>query len=326
MRAVVVREYGPPESFRIEDLPTPEPGPGQARIAIQAAGLSFVDALIAAGKYQVKPPPPFSPGTEFAGVIEALGPDVAGLSVGDRVIGGSLVGGLQQAIVVPVRSLTRAPDGMDIGEAAVFRMGYSTAYHALVQRARLEPGETVLVLGAAGAVGSASVNLAKALGARVIASASTPAKRELALAMGAEAAVDSRAEDWRDQIKALTGGKGVDVVVDPVGGAAMEPAFRSLAWNGRHLVIGFAAGEIARLAANLPLLKGGALVGVDVRQFGEREPDLAADNMKRLFALYAERRIRPHIGLRLPLDRFAEALVKAGDGSAAGRVVVEPWA
>jgi NADPH2:quinone reductase len=210
---------------------------------------------------------------------------------------------------------------MTFEEASVFRVSYATAYHALVQRGRLEPGETVLVLGAGGAVGAASVQVAKALGARVIASASTAAKRGLAREMGADATLETGAADWRDQIKAMTDGRGVDIVVDPVGGEATEPAFRSLAWKGRHLVIGFAAG-LARLPTNLPLLKGADLVGVDMRQFAEREPALARENQLKLLELYADGALRPHIAHAFPLERFAEAMTAARDGSAAGRIVV----
>jgi len=321
MRAVVAREFGPPSTFRIEDAPAPEPGAGQLRIGVYAAGLSFFDVLVAEGGYQLKPRLPFTPGSEFAGVVEALGPDVRGLSVGDRVSASSFGGALAEKAVVPAGAAAPIPDGMTFEEASVFRMSYGTAYHALVQRGRLQPGETVLVLGAGGAVGAACVQLAKALGGKVIASASSEAKRELAREMGADATLQTGAEDWRDRIKEITDGRGVDIVVDPVGGEATELAFRSLAWKGRHLVIGFAAG-IARLPTNLPLLKGAELVGVDTRQFGEREPALARENQQRLLELYAEGALRPHIAHAFPLERFAEAMTAAREGSAAGRIVV----
>jgi NADPH2:quinone reductase len=216
------------------------------------------------------------------------------------------------------------PDAMAFGEAAVFRVSYASSYYGLVQRAGLQPGETVLVLGAAGAVGIAAIQLAKVLGARVIASASSEAKRALARECGADETVESGAADWRDQIKALTGGRGVDVVVDPVGGSALEPAFRSLAWRGRHLVIGFAGGEIPRLPVNLALLKGASLVGVDHRQFCLFEPETAAANEQRLFELYEQGALKPAIAERYPLDRFADAMRSAQSGRAAGRVIVEP--
>ncbi|MDB5448638.1 MAG: NADPH:quinone oxidoreductase family protein [Phenylobacterium sp.] len=323
MRAVVAHAFGAPETFVIEEKPAPEPGAGQVRIAVRAVGVSFVDVLIAAGGYQIKPPLPFTPGTEFAGVVEAVGEGVSDLAPGDRVAASGMGGGLSQQAVLAASTPVKLPDGMSFAEGSVFRVSYATAYHALVQRARLAPGETVLVLGAGGAVGVAAIQLAKALGARVIGSASSEAKRALALEAGAEAAVDSGAADWRDQIKALTSGRGVDVVVDPVGGAATELAFRSLAWKGRHLVIGFAAGEIPRLPVNLPLLKGADLVGVDIRQFGLNEPQVAAANLAALFELYAKGAIRPKIAETYPFERFAEAMQAAHAGRAAGRIVVE---
>ena len=323
MRVVVAHALGPPETFQIETRPTPEPGPGQVRVEIRTAGLSFVDVLVATGGYQVKPPTPFTPGSECAGVVDALGEGVTGLAVGDRVAVSSFGGALAEAAVVPARACTPIPDLLSFDEAAVFRLCYATAYYGLVQRGRLAAGETVLVLGAGGAVGAASVQVAKALGARVIGSASTGAKRALALEMGADAVIETGAADWRDQIKALTGGRGVDVVVDPVGGEASEPAFRSLAWKGRHLVIGFVAG-IPKIPANIALLKGGDLVGVDIRQFGQKEPDVMADNAARLYEMAAAGTLRPKIAEVYPLDRYAEAMAAVFGGQVAGRIVVRP--
>jgi NADPH:quinone reductase len=323
VRVVVARALGPPEIFEIETRPTPEPGPGQVRVAIRAAGLSFVDVLVATGGYQVKPPTPFTPGSEFSGVVDALGEGVTGLAVGDRVAVSSFGGALADAAVVPARACVRIPDAMSFDEASVFRLCYGTAYYGLVQRGRLTAGDTVLVLGAGGAVGAASVQVAKALGGRVIASASSPAKRALAREMGADEVIEAGAVDWRDQIKALTGGRGVDVVVDPVGGEASEPAFRSLAWKGRHLVVGFVAG-IPKIPANIALLKGADLVGVDMRQFGEKEPELVAANTARLFELVAKGRLKPRIAQVYPLERYAEAMAEVFSGQAAGRIVVRP--
>lgn len=323
MRAVVARAFGAPESFAIEDRPTPEPGPGQVLVAVRAVGVSFVDVLIAAGRYQLKPPLPFTPGTEFAGVVQAVGEGVDELRPGDRVAASGFGGGLAERTLVAAGSALKIPETMDFAEASVFRVSYATGYYALVQRGRLEPGETVLVLGAGGAVGLACVQLAKALGARVVASAASEAKRALAREAGADAALETGAADWRDRIKALTEGRGVDVVADPVGGAATEPAFRSLAWKGRHLVIGFASGDIPRLPTNLSLLKGAELVGVDIRQFGEKEPQTAAANIRRLFELYDAGAVRPKVAQVFPLERFAEAMNAAGAGAAAGRIVVK---
>jgi len=323
VKAVLARAFGPPESLRIEEVNPRDVGPDDVRIAVRAAGVSFVDGLIAAGLYQIKPPLPFTPGTEFAGVVDAVGERVTSLRVGDRVCTSAIGGGFAEQAVVPARAALAFPDAMTFGEAAIFRVSYATALHALVQRGRLQAGETVLVLGAGGAVGAAAVQVAKALGGRVIASASSEAKRQVARRLGADESLDSRAPDWREQVKALCGGDGPDIVVDPVGGAMSEAAFRSLAWGGRHLVIGFASGEIPRLPANLPLLKGAAVVGVDVRLFGERAPREAAANAQTLFELQAAGAVTPFIAARYPFASFAEAMRTVSDGDTAGRVVLE---
>ena len=323
MRAVIAREFGPPESYAIEELPTPEPGPGEVRIAVRRAGISFVDVLMAGGGYQVKPPLPYIPGTEFSGVVDAVGEGVTRLKPGDRVAGSGMGGSMGEMTIVPAAGPLLIPDAMSFDEGAVFRVSYATAYYALVQRGELKAGETVLVLGAGGAVGVAAIQVAKALGARVIGAASSEAKRALVLEAGADAAVDNRAADYRDRLKALTNNKGVDVVVDPVGGPATEPAFRSLGWKGRHLVIGFAAGEIPRLPTNLALLKGGDLRGVDIRQFGIFEPEVSQQNNLAVMALYAKGLLRPKVAQRFAFERFAEAMQAAAAGEVAGRIVLE---
>jgi NADPH2:quinone reductase len=241
---------------------------------------------------------------------------------GDRICAIGMGNGFRDVAVAPADTLRKFPETLSYAEAATFVSSLATAYHALVQRAQLQTGETVLVLGAGGAVGCASIQLAKIFGARVIASASTPAKRELALRMGADAAVDAHSASWRDDVKAANNGKPVDVVVDPVGGDASEPAFRSLAWKGRHLVIGFAGGSIPKLPLNLPLLKGAALLGVDLRQFGLFEPDTAEANIAALFDLHRRHGLKPHIGHTFPLERFADALHLAASGQGVGRIVV----
>ncbi len=321
MRAVVAHAFGPPDTFRLEDLPTPTPGPGEVRVDVRTASVSFVDALIAGGRYQVKPELPFVPGGEFAGVVSAVGEGVTALKAGDRVCGAGLGGGFSEQLIRKDASLTRLPDAMDFREAAVFPVSYSTAYHALIQRGALKAGETVLVLGAAGAVGVAAIQIAKAHGARVVASASSAAKRAMTLAAGADAAVTAGADDWRDQVRAAAP-QGVDIVVDPIGGEAMEPAFRSLAWGGRHLVIGFVGG-IGRLPANLALVKGAALVGVDIRQFTAFEPETARDNIAAIFRLHAEGKLSPVIGAAWPLARFADAMHAVTTNAVAGRVVLD---
>ena len=321
-RAVIGAELGPPEGYRLAEHDPGAPGPGEVRVAIRAAGLSYVDVLTAAGNYQVKPPVPFIPGSECAGTVAALGEGVTGLAIGEAVIASSWGGLLADAVNVHARSVRAKPAGLSFAEAAVFPVSYYTAHYALAFRAALQPGETLLVLGAGGATGYAAVQLGKHLGARVIASASSPEKRALALAGGADAAIDARAADWRDQVKAAAGGKAIDVVFDPVGGPATEPAFRSLAWNGRHLVVGFTAG-IAQLRTNLALLKGASLVGVDLRQFGVNQPDAAQDNMRAVFALAEAGVLKPTIARRYPLEDFRAAMADAASGAAAGRVVVE---
>jgi NADPH:quinone reductase len=320
-RAVIANELGPPENYA---LVAHDPGPpkaGEVRIAVRAAGISYVDVLTAAGNYQVKPPVPFIPGSECSGVIEALGEGVREFGVGDAVVGSGWGGLFAEVANMPARSVKPAPLGLSFAEAAVFPVSYYTARYALVERARLRAGETLLVLGAGGATGYAAVQIGKHLGARVIASASSHAKRDLARAGGADAIVDARAQEWRDLVKAANGGKGVDVVFDPVGGDATDPAFRSLGWNGRHLVVGFTAG-IAALRTNLPLLKGASLIGVDLRQFGLNEPERAATNSSDVFALAAAGVVKPAIAKSYPLEAFAEAMNDAATGHSAGRIVL----
>jgi NADPH2:quinone reductase len=321
-RAVIGQTLGAPETYQLVARDPGEPGPGEVRYAIRAAGISYVDVLVAAGKYQLQPKTPFIPGSECAGIVERVGAGVTAFKPGDRIIAGAFGNAFCEAAVAAVADLMPCPDTLSFEEAATFKVNYLTAYHALVQRGRVQPGETVLVLGAAGGVGYAAVQIAKALGARVIASASSEDKRNVALRGGADIAIDARSPTWRDDLKAANNGKGVDVVVDPVGGDATEPAFRSLAWNGRHLVIGFVGGGIPKLATNLPLLKGASLIGVDIRQFAIFEPALAAKNVEDLFALQAAHNLRPCISRRFPLEQYAEAMNCAASGDCVGRVVL----
>ncbi|HMP44384.1 MAG TPA: NADPH:quinone oxidoreductase family protein [Sphingopyxis sp.] len=320
-RAVRADELGPPANYALVDHDPGPPSPTQVRISIRAAGISFVDVLTAGGGYQVKPPVPFIPGSECAGVIEAVGSEVSDLAVGDKVVASGWGGMFAEAVNLPARVVRRMPEALSFEEAAVFPVSYATAWHALVDRGQLTAGETLLVLGAGGATGYAAVQIGRHLGARVIGSASSEEKRALALAGGADAAIDARGGDWRDQVKAANGGKGVDVVFDPVGGEATDPAFRSLAWNGRHLVIGFPGG-IAALKTNLPLLKGASLVGVDIRQFGIFEPEKSEANRDAVFALAAEGKLRPAVARTYPLEEFRAAMADAAAGKSAGRVVL----
>ena len=320
-RAVIADAFGPPDSYELREVPGKTPGANEVLVSIKAAGISFVDVLTAAGNYQVKPPLPFIPGSEAAGIVAAIGAGVTGFAPGDRVVCSNWGGLFADEIVLEEAALTPVPAAMELVEAAVFPVSYATAWHALADRAQLKPGETVLVLGAGGATGYAAVQIAKHLGARVIGSASSEAKRELALAGGADAAVDARSPEWRAAVKAANGGKGVDVVFDPVGGEATDPAFRCLGWGGRHLVIGFPGG-IAALRTNLPLLKGASLIGVDIRQFGIFEADKSAANKVRIFTLANEGKLRPAIAATYPLEDFAAAMSEAAKGVSAGRIVL----
>lgn len=321
MRAVRAETLGPPESYALVDHDPGDPSPTQVRIRVKAAGISFVDVLTAAGGYQVKPPVPFIPGSECAGIVEAAGREVEGLSVGDKVVGSGWGGLFADAAILPARSVRHMPAALSFEEAAVFPVSYATAWHALVDRGRLQAGETLLVLGAGGAMGYAAVQIGKHLGARIIGSASSEDKRNLALSGGADAVVDAHAEDWRDAVKAANGGQGVDVVFDPVGGEATEPAFRSLGWNGRHLVIGFPGG-ISALRTNLPLLKGASLVGVDIRQFGMFEAEKSEANRDTVYALAAEGKLRPAIARAYDIEDFRAAMNDAAEGKSAGRIVL----
>lgn len=324
MQAVRGESLGPPDHYELIELPVPEPGPGEIQVAVHIAGLGYVDALVSRGEYQVKPPTPYCPGMEIAGTVSALGADVKGLAVGDRVAASSFGGGLAEYAVVPAAAASRIPEQLDPKAAAGFIVNYTTAWHALIDRGALSAGETVLVLGAAGGTGIAAVQVARMAGARVIAGASTAGKRDYALNHGAHEAVDYTQSDWRNTLKAMTDGRGVDVVFDPVGGDLLEPAFRSLAWRGRHLVIGFAGGPIPALPVNLALLKGASLVGVDLRQFSSvHEAPAAAGIRARLLDAVRRGDLSPPTGESFPLSRFREALALAAARDGTGKTVVE---
>lgn len=323
MRALLCEHYGPPEELQLRAVPVPEPGPGAVRVRVVATGVNFPDGLIVQNRYQVQPPLPFSPGGEVAGVIDAIGEGVTGWSVGDRVAAMTLHGGMAEAVIVDAVRLIAIPDAMPFDVAAIFTMAYGTAMHALSQRGRLQPGETVLVLGAAGGVGLAAVEIGKAMGARVIAAASSPEKLAVAKAHGADEGIDYAADDLRVRLRELTGGTGPDVIYDPVGGDLAEPAFRSIAPDGRYLVLGFAAGGIPSLPFNLPLLKSASIVGVFWGAFTLRDPAANRDNMARLFRWYEQGALRPVIDRRFPLAEGGAAIRYLMDRKARGKVVVE---
>lgn len=324
MRAFQAETLESIDSYRAADLPPPEPGPGEVRVRVHACGVGYVDALVSLGRYQVKPPLPHVPGNEVGGTIEALGPGVTGLAIGDRVMAAVRTGGFAELAVGPAAAALRIPDNMSFAQAAGFRVNYLTALHGLRDRAGLKPGERLLVFGAAGGVGAAAVEVGLVLGAQVIAAASSPDKRAYAQTLGAQAMIDVEPEGWRDRLKALTGGKGVDVIFDPVCGLLFELGFRSLAWGGRHLVVGFAGGKgIPALPSNLTIMKGAALVGVDVRQFPLFEPDKAAAELRELLAWVAEGRLNPPVGRAFPLDQAGQALEFALSGAGMGKTVLE---
>ena len=320
-RAVMADAFGPPESYQLRSFDPGPPAPGQVRVAIKVAGISYVDVLTAMGKYQFHPPLPFIPGSEYAGIVEAVGEGVSHLAVGDRVNGSGMGGIFAEANNFPAANVHKVPDNLSLEAAAIFPVNYLTAMHALVDRGRAQPGETLLVLGAAGGTGYAAIQVGKYLGLRVIASASSADKQAAALAGGADAAVTTGAEDWRDQVKAANGGKPIDLVFDPVGGDATDLAFRTLGYDGRHLVIGFPAG-IAALKTNLPLLKSASLVGVQVRGTGIDRPELLEACREKVADMVARGLVTPAIARRYRLEDFGPAMNEAFAGKAAGRIVL----
>jgi NADPH2:quinone reductase len=322
MKAVLCKQYGPPESLVIEELPPPKPGPGEVVVSVKAASVNFPDFLIIQNKYQFKPPLPFSPGSELAGVVKEVGAGVSNVRPGERVIAFTTYGAFAEEVKTEALRLLPLPEKMDFVTGAAFLLTYATSDHALRDRGALQTGETLLVLGAAGGVGLAAIEIGKALGARVIACASSEDKLAVCREHGADAAINYSTEDLRERVKALTEGRGVDVVYDAVGGPYSEPAFRSLAWRGRLLVVGFAAGEIPKLPLNLALLKGAAVVGVFWGDFARREPKAFAESFRQLARWYHEGRLRPHVSQTLPLERAAEAIQLLASRRAKGKIVL----
>lgn len=323
MRAVQCIAYGSHESLVVRDVDTPEPGPGEVLVEIHAASLNFPDLLVIRGLYQFKPEPPFVPGAEAAGVVAALGPDVEGVSVGQRVTTVGVAGGFAEYRVVKANSIIPLPDDADFQIAAATTVTYGTSYHALVQRAHLAEGETLLVLGAAGGVGSAAVEIGKSIGATVIAAASSDKKLSFCRNLGADHLVNYESEDLKSRVKELTNGNGVDVIYDPVGGDLSESAFRAIAWKGRHLVVGFSQGDIPGLPFNLPLLKGASIVGIFWGAFTTREPSVAAENLKIIGEMIVEGSLRPRISSVLPLDDVVDAYDLLVSRAVMGKVVLE---
>ena len=305
-----------------KELPTPQPKANEVLIEIRAASLNFPDLLIVQNKYQMKPPLPFVPGSEYAGVIQSVGDEVKHLKVGQAVACLSGTGGFGTHTLAPAALCMPLPAGFPFVDAAAFIMIYATSHHALVDRAQLKAGETVLVLGAAGGVGTAAIQIAKACGARVIAAASSDEKCALCKSIGADATINYTTENLREAIKALTNGKGPDVIYDPVGGDYAEPAFRSIAWRGRYLVVGFAAGPIPALPFNLALLKGASIVGVFWGDFAKREPKANADMMMELAQWYAQGKVKPVIDSTMPMADLKAAYVHMGSRGVKGKLVM----
>lgn len=323
MRAIRCNAYGPPRTLVLERQPTPEVGPGEVLVRIGAASVNFPDALIVANRYQISVDPPFTPGSDFAGTVETLGPGVDGLRVGDRVYGSVFTGAYAEELTVPAVGLQRIPDGVGFADAAAFPTAYATAYDAVRSTAALRAGESLVVLGASGGVGSAAVQVGKLLGARVIACTSSDPKLAVARSLGADDGVVYGMEPLKERLKELTDG-GAHAVIDPVGGPWAEEALRATRYGGRYVVVGFASGTIPSIPLNLVLLKGVVVKGYEIASFMTREPEATARNRLEMWEHLAAGRLRPHIGGRYPLERAAEAMAAVAERRALGKVVIEP--
>ena len=324
MKAVLCKAYGAPEDLVLEEVAPPVPREGEVLVEVKATALNFPDVLMIAGKYQSQPPFPFSPGGEIAGTVLETGSGVTEFAPGDKVFGGVGHGGFAERVAVAARSLQPVPDSMSFVEASGISTTYGTSYYALQQRAALQPGETLLVTGAAGGVGIAAVQLGKAMGARVIAAASSEQKLAVAKDSGADELIDYSDGQLKDKVKALTGGKGADVIYDPVGGALFDQCLRCINWYGRILVIGFAAGDIPKAPINLILLKSCQVVGVFYGAWSARAPDENRANFRDILAFHAAGKIKPVVGGVHPLENYAEALNDLAQRRAIGKIVVTP--
>lgn len=332
MRSVIVADWSEPVKFHMVDRPSRVPGPGEVRVRVQVAAVNYADALVALGRYQVRPQTPFTPGGECSGVVEMVGDGVEGFRPGDRVFAtgfigdsrenGRIIGAYAEEVTVPIANLAHIPSGMTMMSAALFRSNYETSFYAL-QEGRLAGGETLLVLGAGGATGSAAVEIGRALGARVIGSASSDGRRRIARDAGADIVIDSRSDDWRRVLQDSAGDRGIDVVFDPIGGVLTEPAFRSLRWGGRLLVIGFAAGQIPSLPLNLPLVKGTSIIGINATRMAENEPERASSNFSRLIELYEQGQLKlPPVGREYALEEVSQAVEMVLGNRMDGRVLI----
>jgi NADPH:quinone reductase len=322
MKAVLCRELGSPDRLTVEDVPSPRLAADQVRVRVRACGVNFPDVLMVAGKYQLQPPMPFSPGAEFAGEIIAVGRNCRNSTVGQRVLAITGFGGMAEEVAVAESSVVPIPDDLDYETAAAFLLAYGTSWHALRQRAALAAGETLLILGAAGGVGLAAVQIGKLMGATVIAAAGTPEKLQLARENGADETVNYTGTRLKDAVRELTSGRGADVIFDPVGGELFDDCLRAVAWRGRILIVGFASGTIQSIPANLPLLKGSSLLGVFWGQFTKLEPQLHQQNTAELITALQRGKLKPHIGAVFPLEQAAQALQMLAERRATGKVVV----
>jgi NADPH2:quinone reductase len=324
MKAIVCKVFGPPESLVYEDVPSRPLTPGEVRVAVKAAGVNFPDTLIIQGKYQLKAEPPFTPGAEVAGTVTEVGVRVQHVQVGDEVAAIVPVGGYAEEVVASGDAVIRLPKGMSHAQAAGFPLVYGTSMHALKQRGQLKPGETLLVLGAAGGVGLSAVQIGKLMGARVVAAASSAEKLALCRENGADEVIDYSRESLKEAVKKLTKGQGADVIYDPVGGPLAQECFSSIAWNGRYLVIGFASGTIPEVAVNRLLLKGASAVGVFWGAFIAREPKVSQENFQQLFAWFAEGKLLPHVSRQYPLADAPKALRDMLERKATGKLILVP--
>jgi len=322
VKAVLCKELGSVGDLVVADVPSPRAGPGQVAVSVRACGVNFPDVLLVQGKYQVKPPLPFSPGVEIAGVVKEVGAGVTHLKAGDSVAGAVPYGGFAEEVLAPAQNMVPVPADLDFRVAAAFTLTYGTSYHALVDRAGLQRGETLLVLGAAGGVGLAAVELGKLLGARVIAAASSEAKLATCERFGADEGINYEQEDLREALRRVSADKGIDVVYDPVGSRFAEPAVRSLAWRGRHLVIGFAGGEIPRIPLNLPLLMERSIVGVYWGAWSAREPAANRANLAKMLGWIVQGKLKPLVSKTFPLARAADALDELTSRRALGKIVL----
>jgi NADPH2:quinone reductase len=324
MRAVLCKTYGLPKDLVVEEVPSPVPGEGEVLVSVKAAGVNFPDVLMIQNKYQHRQTLPFSPGYEVAGVVKALGAGVTGFEVGDAGIAMLRSGAFAEEAIVPAERFWRIPKGVDFVDAAAFPLAYGTSYHALKDRGRLQPGETLLVLGAAGGVGLAGVQLGKLMGATVIACASSDEKLETCKRAGADMAINYKTQDFREAVKALVGDRGVDVVLDPVSGPYAEAAVRSMAWFGRYLVVGFTSGEIPRIPMNLPLLKGCSLVGVAWDTYSRRNPAGGKQNVAEMIEWIRSGKLKPAVTARYKLEDAPKALEDVMERRVQGKVVIVP--